>query len=92
MDKGIQSLNAGIVQIQKALNDLNAQSGSLTGGSKEFKKALVKLKTALDGVSVTSQDLSALTGASSGIRTGIDNMVSGAAGLQSKDVRYKFKY
>lgn len=82
LDEGIQSLNDGIGQIQSALNELNAQSYALTGGSAEFKAALTKLQEALDGISVTSEDLSALISASSEIKTGIDALLNGAGALQ----------
>lgn len=82
LDEGINSLNTGISQLQSALNALNAKSGTLTGGSAEFKAALGQLQSALDGVSVTSEDLSALATASSSIKSGVDNLVNGITALQ----------
>lgn len=82
LDEGIRSLNDGIIQMQGALDSLNAQSGTLTNGSSTFKAALSQLQSALGGISVTSEDLSALTSASSAIKAGIDNLVSGATALQ----------
>lgn len=82
LDEGIQSLNEGINQIQSALNSLNAQSGTLTNGSSEFKAALGQLQSALDSASVSAEDLSALTNASSSIKNGVDDLVSGIIVLQ----------
>lgn len=82
LDEGINSLNTGISQLQSALDALNAKSGTLTGGSAEFKAALGQLQSALDGVSVTSEDLSALATASSSIKSGVDDLVNGITALQ----------
>lgn len=83
LDEGIHSLNSGIGQMQEALNTLNQQSPELVNGSASFKAALTQLQEALGGVSLTTEDLSALTDASSAIKSGIDNLVNGIIALQS---------
>lgn len=82
LDESIQSLNMGIGQIQSALDDLNKKSPVLRQGSSEFKSALAQLQTALNSISATWGDVSELTNASSGIKKGIDSLVSGATLLQ----------
>ncbi len=68
--------------MQEALNALNGQSPELVNGSSSFRSALGKLQEALNSVSVTSEDLTALTDASSAIKSGIDDLVAGITALQ----------
>ena len=91
LDAGTRSLNDGIGQIQRALDDLNAQSGALTEGSSQFQEALVQLQTALDSISVTSEDLTALTSASSSIRAGMDDLVAKTTALEQSVNFYAYK-
>mgnify|MGYP002508370468 CR=1 FL=1 len=67
--------------MQEALNALNGQSPELVNGSSSFRSALGKLQEALNSVSVTSEDLTALTDASSAIKSGIDDLVAGCHGI-----------
>ena len=83
LDEGIHSLNSGIGQMQEALNTLNQQSPELVNGSASFKAALTQLQEALGGVSLATEDLSALTDASSAMKAGIDDLVNGITALQS---------
>lgn len=83
LDDGVNSLNNGLGKIQEALNTLNQQSPELVNGSDSFKAALIQLQGALSGVSVEAQDLTALTDASSAIKSGIDDLVNGITNLQS---------
>lgn len=82
LDEGIGSLNNGIEQMQTALGALNQQSPELVKGSFSFGSALAKLQTALNGISFAIEDLTALTDASSAIKTGIDSLVDGITALQ----------
>lgn len=83
LDEGIHSLNSGIGQMQEALNTLNQQSPELVNGSASFKAALTQLQEALGGVSLSTEDLSALTDASSAIKSGINDLVNGITALQN---------
>ena len=83
LDEGIHSLNSGIGQMQEALKALNQQSPELVNGSASFMAALSQLQEALGGVSLTTEDLSALTDASSAIKSGIDDLVNGITALQN---------
>lgn len=82
LDEGINSLNGGIGQIKSGVDALNLKSSTLTGGSAEFKAALIEIQTALGGVSLDAEKLTALTNASSGIKGGIDALVLGATQLK----------
>ncbi len=82
LDDGVQDLNAGIVQMQQSLEQLNAQSPALRNGSAAVQTALTALQAALGSVSLTADDLTALTDASAGIKTGIDTLAGGLAALQ----------
>ncbi len=83
LDEGIHSLNSGIGQMQEALNALNQQSPDLVNGSASFKAALSQLQEVLGGVSLTTEDLSALADASSAIKSGTDDLVNGITALQN---------
>ncbi len=82
LDLGIKQLNMGAGEIQMALNALNAQSDTLKNGSASFLAALQQLQAALDGVTVTSQDLSALAAASGEIKSAAEQLASGAETLR----------
>ena len=82
LDLGIKQLNMGAGEIQMALNALDTQSDTLKGGSAAFLAGLRQLQTALDGVVVTSQDLSALAAASGEIKSAAEQLASGAAALR----------
>ena len=82
LDEGVVSLQKGLDTVQQGLNALNSQSSTLTNGSKEFQSALLTIQSAVDSLSVTNEDLSALATASGEIRQGIDDLYSGAMSLQ----------
>lgn len=83
LDEGIHSLNSGIGQMQEALNTLNRQSPELVNGSASFQAALTQLQEALNGAALTTEDLSALTDASSAMKAGINDLVNGIIALQN---------
>ena len=83
LDEGIHSLNSGIGQMQEALNTLNRQSPELVNGSASFQAALTQLQEALNGAALTTEDLSALTDASSAMKAGINDLVNGITALQN---------
>ena len=83
LDEGIHSLNSGIGQMQEALNTLNQQSPELVNGSASFQAALTQLQEALNGAALTTEDLSALTDASSAMKAGINDLVNGITALQN---------
>ena len=60
-----------------------AQSGSLTTGSSEFKAALTTIQAAVNSISVTNEDLTMLSEASSQIRQAISDLYDGASTLQT---------
>lgn len=82
LEEGLGSLNRGVLQIQKGLNELNEKSSSLTEGSSQIKSVLIQIQSALNGISITSDDLSALITASSEIKDGIDNLAVNIAVLE----------
>lgn len=82
LDSGIDSLKDGIEKIQGGLETLNGRSEALTSGSAQFKAALIQIQTALQGVVLNTEELSALTSASSEIKMGIDSIADGVEKLQ----------
>lgn len=82
LDVGINSLKDGIEKIQGGLETLNGKSETLTSGSAQFKTALIKIQTALQGVVLNTEELSALTSASSEIKMGVDSIADGVEKLQ----------
>ncbi|MDO4664140.1 MAG: hypothetical protein Q4A59_04580 [Erysipelotrichaceae bacterium] len=83
LDEGVVTLQDGLTTVQDGLNTLNSKSGTLTSGSSEFKAALKTIQTAVNSVSVTNKDLSALTDASGQIKQGITDLYNGASTLQT---------
>ena len=83
LDEGVVTLQNGLTTVQSGLDTLNSQSGTLTAGSSEFKAALVTIQTAVNSISVTSEDLTALTEASGQIKQAISDLYDGAAALQA---------
>ena len=83
LDEGIHSLNSGIGQMQEALNTLNRQSPELVNGSASFQAAVTQVMEALIGAALTTEDLSALTDASSAMKAGINDLVNGITALQN---------
>lgn len=83
LDEGVATLQDGLTAVQDGLNTLNSKSGTLTSGSSEFKAALKTIQTAVNSVTVTNKDLSALTSASSQIKQGITDLYNGASTLQT---------
>ena len=83
LDEGVVTLENGLATVQSGLDTLNSQSGTLTAGSSEFKAALVTIQTAVNSISVTSEDLTALTEASGQIKQAISDLYDGAAALQA---------
>lgn len=77
LSNGVASLNDGIAAVQTALDTLNSQSATLTGGSKEVLTALRTIQNSLDGVAMDAGELSNLAAASTQIKGGIDSLVSG---------------
>lgn len=82
LDEGVASLNKGIKTMQEALKTLDKKSSTLKKGSSEVLKALQQMQTALSGVSMDAQQLTALSTASTQIKGGIDSLVTG---LQTMD-------
>lgn len=82
LDDGAAALQEGLAAVQNGLDALNAQSGTLTGGSKEFQAALATIQSAVNAVSVDSEELSQLTAASGQIRQALTELSGGAAALQ----------
>lgn len=82
IDTGINQLNSGILQIDTALKLLNTKSSDLVVGSAAIQYTLVKIQTELNGLSVTSENLTQLVTASSGIKSGIDSIVNNLTTLQ----------
>ena len=83
LDEGVVTLENGLATVQSGLDTLNSQSGTLTAGSSEFKAALVTIQTAVNSISVTNEDLTALTEASGQITRAISDLYDGAAALQA---------
>lgn len=83
LNSGVDSLNSGILRVKEGLETLNSKSSSLTGGSKKILDALNEINSALENVSVSSESIAQLVSASSEIKNGIDNLVSGATSLNS---------
>lgn len=83
LDDGISSLSSGVAAMQSGLDALNSKSEGLTSGSSEIATALKKLQSSLSSVSVSTEQLKALTDSSSDIKTSIDSLSAGAAKLQS---------
>ena len=83
LDEGVVTLENGLATVQSGLDTLNSQSGTLTAGSSEFKAALVTIQTAVNSISVTNEDLTALTEASGQIKQAISDLYDGAAALQA---------
>lgn len=83
LDEGVVTLENGLATVQSGLDTLNSQSGTLTAGSSEFKAALVTIQTAVNSISVTNEDLTALTEASGQIKRAISDLYDGAAALQA---------
>lgn len=83
LDNGVATLQSGLSTVQGGLNTLNAQSGSLTTGSSEFKEGLTTIQTAVNSISVTNEDLTRLTEASGQVKQAISDLSDGAAALQT---------
>ena len=83
LDEGVVTLQNGMTTIQNGLYALNSQSGTLAAGSSEFKAALITIQTAVNSISVSSEDLTMLTEASGQIRQAISDLYDGAATLQA---------
>lgn len=82
LDNGVATLQTGLSTVQDGLDSLMAQSGTLTDGSAQFKAALLTIQTAVNSISVTSEDLSALSTASGQIKEAISSLYAGATTLQ----------
>lgn len=82
LNSGAKELNDGIKTINEALDTLNGKSSSLTDGSSEVKTALTTIQSALNGVNISSKELTELKDASTQINSGINGIVGG---LKSMD-------
>ena len=82
LDDGIKTLLGGIKEVGLALDMLDSNSSSLVEGSAEMKSALSQLRAALGSVSVTADELTKLTDASSAIKSGIDSLTEGVSALE----------
>lgn len=89
LNEGIKSLNDGMETIQTALNTLNGKSSSLTKGSSEVLQALKQIQSALKQVKIDTQNLTALSTASTQINNGIGDLVNG---LQTIDANIDTYY
>ena len=83
LNNGAKTLSDGINTIQEALDTLNSKSSDLNGGSSEVYKALKTIQSALKDVSVSGDDLSKLSQASTSIKSGIDELVGGLKTVDS---------
>ncbi len=83
LDNGVISLQNGIKSAKEGLDLLNSKSSNLVNGSKEVKSALIQIQSALSEVSLTADNITKLTEASSQIKTGIDNLYTGANTLKT---------
>lgn len=81
LDNGIATLQDGISSAQAALDTLNGKSYDLINGSAQMKTALETIQTNLSSVSVSAEQLTELTGASSAIKQGISDLYDGAYAL-----------
>ena len=77
LNDGAKTLSDGINTIQDALDELDSKSSDLTSGSDEVYEALKTIQSSLANVSVSSNDLTKLSEASTSIQSGIDNLVGG---------------
>lgn len=82
LDSGVATLQNGLSAVQGGLDTLYAQSGSLTAGSSEYQATMVSLQTAVNGLSVTNEDLTQLTAASGQVKQAISALSEGASALQ----------
>ena len=83
LNLGVDSLNSGILKVKEGFETLNSKSSSLTSGSKKILDALNEINSALENVSVSKESIGELVLASSQIKSGIDDLVSGATSLNS---------
>lgn len=83
MDVGIVSLNDGIIQVRQGLEALDNQTATILGGSAQVKSALLEVQSQLAGASITSQDITALTTASSNILSGINDLATALNSLRN---------
>lgn len=89
LNEGVKSLNDGMETIQTALNTLNGKSSILTKGSSEVLQALKQIQSALKQVKIDTQNLTALSTASTQINNGIGDLVNG---LQTIDANIDTYY
>lgn len=87
LNTGIASMRDGLMQVKQGLDTLDGQSVTIVGGSAQVKSALLDIQSQLAGVSITNQDISALTAASSNILSGINDL---AAALNSVKTAVSF--
>ena len=83
LDSGLETLKSGVTNMQAALDTLDRQSSSLTGGSGEVLEALQTIKAKLSNISADTSQLEQLTASSVAIKEGIASAYSGAERLQS---------
>lgn len=81
LDKGVATLEKGISSVQGALNSLNEKSDDLTDSSAQIKAALERVQKSLSPVAASTDQLKELTGASSSMKEGINDIYGGASTL-----------
>lgn len=88
VNKGAESLKDGINTINTALNKLNKKSSNLTKGSKEVKTALKTIQTSLEGVTITTDQLAALSKSSTEIKNGLEGLEKGLVQMDGSIAAY----
>ncbi len=88
MNDGIGKLRDGISKAGDGLSELSERSSELVNGSAEIKKALIKIRTSLSGVSANTENLEQLVSASAEIKSGIDELYGGIVKL-NKSLNYE---
>ena len=82
MNDGIQALNDGIGKMQTLLSFISKEYSSMAKKSKNYLASLTQLQETLDGIAVTSSDVSALVDASAEVLESLTQLASGAAALE----------
>lgn len=83
LDNGVKKLQSGIRTAQAGMKKLDAQSGTLSSGSSQMKKALNTINSSLSDSAVSADKVSELTAASGQIKSAISEITEGANSLQS---------
>jgi putative membrane protein len=85
----MNSMQVGMSEMLDGLNRLSGEGGALSDGAAEMAEGIAAILAGLEEFSVTSADLSELTMASAGIKTGLDGLSAGLAQLQGSFQAYR---